>query len=545
MKTYTNGFGGGSLWPYAARKRGLLMGLFLGVLFGVQATGQENATVEDPSTQLGCLKGDCETGAGTYRYRNGDVYRGQFSRGKRSDYGEMQYASGAHYAGNWVQDKREGEGTFRWPNGDRYTGTWQDNAMNGSGTLTGANGQSYTGRFEGGYLSGRGSFQWGDTLMYLGEFKRNQPVGDGAIIWNSSQDNALGTAGAVFGSFAAGQAKGIDTVRFDQPAGRFVGAFANGLYNGPGEYVQYGDNLSGLLADVATEGDTAWLVTGTWKGGKLSGPVRIGLPAYGWWIGETKEGQWSGTIDSLLWTQTHAEGDSLRTYQYRGEARAGKRHGLGTLTNSDGLSLKGNWQNGVPHGELFATYFLETSQYVEQKDNTLTFEGQWRRGRLAGPGRLTMTWVAGDDRLWLVELLGEWLNGEASGEGRFSVNRTQENYTGAFFRGECNGTGTYTWGWIGHRYTGQWRRNQPHGPGTYSFADGVRWEGRFDAGLPTEDCQCLSSTQEVLPQAECAAQALMVVSPYLQRLQQANLPVPPPLPPLPNIPAPPVLPPAY
>ena len=49
---------------------------------------------------------------GTFRYLNGDIYQGDWSSGKKNNFGSYFYANGDTYRGNWVEDKKNGMGNF-------------------------------------------------------------------------------------------------------------------------------------------------------------------------------------------------------------------------------------------------------------------------------------------------------------------------------------------------------------------------------------------------------------------------------------------------
>lgn len=45
-------------------------------------------------------------GQGTYHYRNGDVYEGEWISGKRNGNGKITYYAGGHFFGIWENDER-------------------------------------------------------------------------------------------------------------------------------------------------------------------------------------------------------------------------------------------------------------------------------------------------------------------------------------------------------------------------------------------------------------------------------------------------------
>ncbi len=75
--------------------------------------------------QGGCASGDCADGFGTYRFPNGDVYIGQFSKNKQHGQGTFLWASGDKYEGAWEMGEQTGYATFTWPDGQTQTGIFK------------------------------------------------------------------------------------------------------------------------------------------------------------------------------------------------------------------------------------------------------------------------------------------------------------------------------------------------------------------------------------------------------------------------------------
>lgn len=82
-------------------------------------------------TKLGCIKGDCENGEGTYRWSSGTVYEGQWKDGKKNGQGTAKYLDGGVYEGQYKDDKRNGQGTYTNINGVKSSGIWVDGKLDG------------------------------------------------------------------------------------------------------------------------------------------------------------------------------------------------------------------------------------------------------------------------------------------------------------------------------------------------------------------------------------------------------------------------------
>lgn len=91
--------------------------------------GEFLSTQEVPTQ--GCIKGNCQSGFGTYIFRDNAVYAGAFRQGLP-----------------------EGKGVVRYENGERYEGRFKAGAFNGYGTLITEDGQKYSGNWIKGSFAG-------------------------------------------------------------------------------------------------------------------------------------------------------------------------------------------------------------------------------------------------------------------------------------------------------------------------------------------------------------------------------------------------------
>lgn len=86
----------------------------------------------------GEFEGECDGsgvphGKGKYRSPDGDLYEGQFVKGKVEGWGTMTDSNGCQYSGRWLQNKRHGQGVERTTNGDTYEGLFADDEKHGFG----------------------------------------------------------------------------------------------------------------------------------------------------------------------------------------------------------------------------------------------------------------------------------------------------------------------------------------------------------------------------------------------------------------------------
>lgn len=143
-------------------------------------------------------------GAGTYTYKDGSVYEGQWFRGTRFGHGHLRsaegwayegyfdtnsrhangvitYKDGSMYMGQWYYDKRQGKGIYISPLRDVYRGEVVDGQFEGNGELFYADGSRHTGEFKGGKRNGIGIFSDADGTQYFGTFVNDLRHGEHVI----------------------------------------------------------------------------------------------------------------------------------------------------------------------------------------------------------------------------------------------------------------------------------------------------------------------------------------------------------------------------
>ena len=75
----------------------------------------------------GCVTGNCKNGSGKLRYKNGDVYEGNFKDTYRHGKGSYAWKSGGKFVGEWIKDDGV-KGTYEYKNGNIYTGDFKKNS---------------------------------------------------------------------------------------------------------------------------------------------------------------------------------------------------------------------------------------------------------------------------------------------------------------------------------------------------------------------------------------------------------------------------------
>lgn len=184
-----------------------------------------------------CIVGDCMNGHGSYRYKNGNVYTGDFREGKRHGQGVLEFKSGNRYDGEWRRDKMTGQATHTWAAGksagDKYIGQFVNGRFHGIGTYIDADGSRYEGEWKDRKRTGYGIFTFatGSKDRYIGQYVDGKRHGMGTYYfesgnkfegeWRNGKRYGLGLY-----TWGSGKSKGK----------RFLGYYENGKRHGPGTY---------------------------------------------------------------------------------------------------------------------------------------------------------------------------------------------------------------------------------------------------------------------------------------------------------------------
>ena len=116
--------------------------------------------------------------------KNGDVYEGEWLRGRRHGTGVYRWRFGDVYEGDWHESYQHGRGIHTYRNGDVYDGEWSLDQRCGQGVMRYGNGEAYEGEWLDGRRHGafgRMTYACGDT--YEGEWMDDQPHGDGVMVY--------------------------------------------------------------------------------------------------------------------------------------------------------------------------------------------------------------------------------------------------------------------------------------------------------------------------------------------------------------------------
>ncbi|XP_061952934.1 uncharacterized protein LOC133675536 [Populus nigra] len=181
-------------------------------------------------------------------YSNGDVYEGEFHKGKCSGSGVYYYYMSGRYEGDWVDEKYDGYGVETWAKGSRYRGQYRQGLRHGIGVYRFYTGDVYAGEWCNGQCHGCGIHTCEDGSKYIGEFKWGVKHGLGHYHFRNGDTYS--------GEYFADKMHGFGVYQFGN-GHRYEGAWHEGRRQGLGMYTfrngetQSGHWQNGIL-DVST-----------------------------------------------------------------------------------------------------------------------------------------------------------------------------------------------------------------------------------------------------------------------------------------------------
>jgi len=131
-------------------------------------------------------------GCGTYTFKNGNRYEGDWDTNQRHGYGRMIYftttgrldATIETYEGHWMKGKKYGTGRYYWSNSDRYDGDFVDGRREGNGIMIQVNQDRYEGVWKDNQLHGFGKAIKA-KYVYEGDFVNGEKDGVGVITYDN------------------------------------------------------------------------------------------------------------------------------------------------------------------------------------------------------------------------------------------------------------------------------------------------------------------------------------------------------------------------
>lgn len=177
------------------------------------------------------------SGSWVHVYSNGDVYEGEFHKGKCTGSGVYYYYMSGRYEGDWVDEKYDGYGVETWARGSRYRGQYRQGLRHGFGVYRFYTGDVYAGEWSNGQSHGCGVHTCEDGSRYVGEFKWGVKHGLGHYHFRNGDTYA--------GEYFADKMHGFGVYRFAN-GHQYEGAWHEGRREGLGMYTfRNGETQSG------------------------------------------------------------------------------------------------------------------------------------------------------------------------------------------------------------------------------------------------------------------------------------------------------------
>ena len=466
----------------------------------VRFLGSDNKIneVENLFVSINCIEGDCINGTGTFEYKDGSKYAGEWKDGKINGEGTKTNKDGQKYVGEWKDNKPNGQGTFTWPDGKKYIGEFKDDKFNGQGTLTTPVGSKYVGEFKDGKRNGQGIFTASDGSKYVGEFKDGKRNGLGtktnkdgseyAEEWKDGKriKRTKISNNSNINCIAGNCVNGTGAFKY-KDGSKYTGKFKNGKRHGQGSLeMSNGTIYTGLSkADVFSGEGTILYSTGDKYVGEIQNNKRNGQGAYTFANGLTSIGEWKDnkTVGSHTIADPEKVGQKAvekiieeegtvfisvsKTYEdgskYVGTLNAinQKKHGKGKFTRPDGFEYEGEFKDDLFHGKGISV----------MSDGT-KYSGEFKNDINDGKG--TLTFPDGG------EYVGGFKNGELSGKG-YLIYADGSYHEGEYLNNKKHGHG-FEKSANGHTYVGNYKEGRFHGYGVATNADGTQYKGTWEMG---------------------------------------------------------------
>lgn len=133
------------------------------------------------------------SGSGRVEWVSGDAFEGEMREGLKQGKGTYIWKNGQRYTGDWVDDKAIGSGKISFSSGDQYEGEVYLGEPHGQGTFTFSHGDRYVGAWVSGKKNGQGRYLWTNGSYWEGEFKDDKRTENGNMVMSAAVPTQLAT----------------------------------------------------------------------------------------------------------------------------------------------------------------------------------------------------------------------------------------------------------------------------------------------------------------------------------------------------------------
>jgi hypothetical protein len=134
-----------------------------------------------------CIKGNCNNGQGTYVFKSGSKYSGNFKNGRIYKFGTLYFSDGKIYKGQWLNQRRHGSGVMKYLDGSVYSGAFVENERDGKGRMTMPSGDIHQGKWVEDKIHGQGFITYASGQKRMVTWNFGQLIGE----TNSQSSNAV------------------------------------------------------------------------------------------------------------------------------------------------------------------------------------------------------------------------------------------------------------------------------------------------------------------------------------------------------------------
>lgn len=375
----------------------------------------------------GDFRDDFFHGIGAYIYVDGSSYKGDFRKGQKNGEGSFDFVNGDHFEGKWVNDKRNGHGRIEYATGDVYDGEWQEDCRHGFAVFHFACEDHYEGNYGNDLPNGFGVMKfYENSELYKGTWENGCYHGKGFFQFENRDEYE--------GDWFEGQRCGHGVMNYAN-GDHYKGEWKDDMLDGRGIYTYVnGDTYEGYFLCGLKDGN-----------GIFKSPTKI-------YVGEWLEGKRHG----------NGRCEYARGEIYDGEWKDDKYCGEGTYWYENNEVYTGEFQQSLRHGQ--GTYAYLTGEI---------YEGQWVSSKRCGFGKMNIL-----DTRWPGWYEGYWDADKRHGKGKHTFT-SGDFFEGMFQEDQYHGTGKITYG---HKsvYVGEFLYGKKNGNGVFVLANGSIYEGGFN-----------------------------------------------------------------
>ena len=403
-------------------------------------------------------------------FANGNHYQGEWCNAKPFGFGTYKWKDGSEYCGQFVKGEFHGRGSKQWTTGKKYSGDWEHSLYSGHGELTYVDSSQYVGSFKDGMFHGRGRREWLNNDVYDGEWVTGKREGIG-LLTRGDQNTQFVYQGNWFNGKMHGH-------------GRAEWNGGTSVNNGKKKSGGHGEKGNSDASEASEASETSEATASTASTASNASNDANNTSST---IAATKtcyEGQWNNGLRHGHGTLTTLSGKdkSIVGVVVKGTFVRGRIHGKATLIYPEGDKYIGLVERGQPNGEGIM-YWTDSSSFEgEFVAGTPCGKGIYRDSNGELSGCFGIAGVSGPgSKMWKIhksEVTMDICGKNNSGKTGSSSTNTNKN-TNTNTQDDEGKENEKPEDWVEMKYVGQLMDDKMHGPGTLCWPDGRVYSGHF------------------------------------------------------------------